>query len=74
LAPPDAGRWRRLLLAAGAVALGVAELWALNAMAIREVVWGIPTAFDQAFYGLLSFRLHDRIVTRGLDPRSANIS
>ena len=51
-------RARCALIATVAVAAATAEVLALNAFAVREIVWAYPTVFDQLHYTLQSFRIY----------------
>src|SRR5688572_2237794 len=51
-------RARCALIATVAVAAATAEVLALNAYAVREIVWAYPTVFDQLHYTLQSFRIY----------------
>jgi len=59
---------RKVAVLAIATAIGAVELAALNAFAVREVTWSIPTAYDQAWYGVQAFALHRAIRELGLLP------
>src|SRR5262245_28323901 len=62
-------RWGRMVaVVAIALAIGGIEVAALNAFAVREVTWGIPTAYDQTGYGVQTFALHRAIGELGVQP------
>jgi hypothetical protein len=56
---------RAALVAVVAGGAATAELLALNAFAMREIVWAYPIAFDQLHYALQAFRIYQGFLDLG---------